>query len=97
MENIINYVLLAIILGIILIPVLYGIFITQKMKSFKKHLKVGDVVIYYIGEDRSKYTVVSLGEIYCKIRDEFGDIIKVQRTEMYPDLRTKYSPKPLIE
>jgi uncharacterized membrane protein len=97
MENFIKIALLIFILAVPVIITFLAIQFTHKRKTFKKYLKVGDVVSYYVGQDKSKCTVVSLGDVYCKIRDEFGDVIKVQRVEIYPDFWTIYRPKDFIE
>lgn len=97
MENLIKNVLLVIVFGIIGITVIYVSYISKKWKNFNKYLKVGDVVDYYISGDRCKFKVSGLGNIYCKIKDESGNEIKVLRTDIYPNFWTNYAPKSYIE
>jgi len=97
MENVIKIASLVIIFGIIGVVVTYGIFVNQKRKSFNRYLKVGDVVNCYFAGERTTCKVVSLGNIYCIVEDELGDEARVERTDIYPNLSTKYEPKVFIE
>jgi ABC-type Na+ efflux pump permease subunit len=89
-------VLLIIVLAAIGI-IIWGIFSYLKWRNFKKYLKVGDVVDCYNALERETFIVIKLGDVYCTIEDEFGDLMKVQRTELYPNFRTSYKPKSFIE
>ena len=90
MEYLVEIILLAIVFGIIGTVLIWGIYTSRKWKNFRKYLKVGDFVDCYLVDERKKYELVSLGDIYCEIKDKFGGYYKVQRTEIYPNLRTRY-------
>jgi len=89
------------LLLIIIVPlgiiVLYGTYMMQKWKNFNRFLKRGDIVDFFVNEERHQYTVVGVGHIFCKIQYADGDEIKVHKSEIYPNFWTNYKPAPFIE
>jgi hypothetical protein len=65
----------------------------QKHKNFKRFLKEGDKVDFYVGEIRNTYTLEKYGEIFCEIRNENGTIRKVETSELLPNFWQSYKYK----
>jgi len=76
----------------------WSLYVEEVNKRFEKYLKVGDIVDYYVFNQREMFTVAKMGEIFIEIVNiETGEELRVPRAYVLPHISFNYKPKTHIE
>jgi len=76
----------------------WSLYVEEVNKRFEKYLKVGDIVDYYVFNQREMFTVAKMGEIFIEIVNiETGEELRVPIGYIYPHIGFNYKPKVHIE
>ena len=92
------YKIVMIILVLIIIFGAVKLWLNEKHSSFEKYLKAGDIVKYYVGEEKRYSVVKKYGKIWTDIYDGIeNQEMRVPTNSLMPSLGFKYGPKKFIE